>query len=235
MKKHTCLLMMMLITSTLLTIDNLSAQPLEAKKQEAYALGISMGFASYQISVAVQADKIKKDWAIGMALDSLANAKQFVSSINSAKNILDTEALDDTSIKALKANDNWPTFILRKYNEILAIRENYTAVLSKNSANLTNAYVLGVNIAIAEGHAQALTNAYVLGANHAIAEGHAQGGEVGRQTISISLNIAKSKAESLSLDLTLLNECITLTNGTAPMSEIYSKLISLRSTYQALL
>jgi len=222
MKKINCL--SLLIIFSLVFSVNISAQLFESKKGVAYALGLNMGFASFHASVAL-GETEKPGGRIGrmggsfnLSNGALKDALKHASSINESGIVLDLEKLKYYSTFTLSWEfDSDPSIfkstILPFYNDVVSIRESFTAVLARSSENLTNAYTLGVNIAIAEGQATV--------------------GEAARQVVYICLTNAKTYAQSLNLNLTTLNECILLAGGTTPMADIYAKIVSLRSSYQS--
>jgi hypothetical protein len=94
------------------------------------------------------------------------------------------------------------------------LRTTISVELSRQSSELAHSYNLGVNLGIAEVFASM---------------------DKARQTIYISLTNARTEAQALSLPTQDLDECIAFVGGTTPLSEIQSRLVTLRATYQATL
>jgi hypothetical protein len=187
-----------------------------------------MGLASFQASVALgektNVNKISTArYYAGIAIkDGIDMINQINTTANYQHLFLDIESLQSLykKHKEWSFGDNAESYnaaVQEEYNGIVSLREGYTAQLSKYSgmSNLVHAYTIGVNIAIAEGQATA--------------------GEAARQIVYACLVNAKSEAQILNLDVGPLNECINLINATTPIAEIYSRIVSMRSTYQSTL
>ncbi len=114
-----------------------------------------------------------------------------------------------------EANENYVNYVKGMNDDIVALRTSYSVKLSRASADLANAYNLGVNLAIAEGQTTA--------------------GEPARQIVYASLINARTAAQALKLDMSELNVCIELTNGRTPLEEVRNRIQSVRTTYQSLL
>ncbi len=216
----------LVIFFALLMFLSIGVQLRAQTNQQLYILGVHMGLASFQASVAVGE---KSNTSI------ISNARYFtdiamkdgiamINQINTTANyhplFLEIEGLQNLYKKHSQWSfdndaESYHTAVQQEYNGIVAVREGYTAQLSKYTglSNLVHAYVMGVNIAIAEGQATA--------------------GEAARQIVYASLVNAKAEAQALHLDLGPLNECINLINATTPIAEIYTKIVSTRSTYQS--
>jgi hypothetical protein len=212
-----------IIFATIFTVSGfgLSAQ----SKSDLYILGATMGFASFKASFVLNAPNYSE--SVGTAWELIApnlrDADKLVNSVNSrTPGFLDKGNLDEIlkyygSGGIAANNDDFKAskeFLTRYYNNIVTLREGFTAQLARKSASngLVHSYVLGVNIAIAEGQATV--------------------GEAARQIVNTSLMNAKIEAQALGLDLTSINECINLINASTPIGEIYTKIVSLRSTFQ---
>jgi hypothetical protein len=210
-----------LLPVALLTVLMSPASKLSAQSSgQLYALGFNMGLASFQASVVTGGsndfDFVQQAWwSAGQALGSAVKVRD---EINSSRALLTDTGLEKFPGMFLNVRSDDIGYYKEAgkdlYSRIVAIREGYTAQLAKNGMNnLLHAYVLGVNIGIAEGQATA--------------------GEAARQIVYSSLINAKSEAQALDLDLNPLNECISLANTTTPMAEVYQKIVSLRSVYQS--
>ncbi len=193
--------------------------------KQLYILGVHMGLASFHASVAVgeknNLEAMKQ--AIYVSGTSVKDALSMVRQINSVASyhpFLEVDALQNlyqAYFSSIDQNDiEYARVVVKNdYSGIIALREGYTAQLSKYNgmSNQVHAYVMGINIAIAEGQATV--------------------GEAARQIVYASLVNAKTEAQALNLDLGPLNECISLINATTPIAEIYTKIVSMRSTYQS--
>ncbi len=205
-----------------LSASGLHAQTLAQKKPEAYALGVSLGFASFQMQVASN-QKVGNHPGYWEALGSLSRAVDFARSISAAKdapaNLPDPTRLDGmvkSGRNTLEQTDeNQLSTARSQYEEIVAFRSSYAAILSKTSADLTNAYNLGVNLAIAETQTTA--------------------GEPARTIVYQSLTNARTAAQALKLDLAELNVCIEMAGGNTSLEETRKRISSVRTTYQSLL
>lgn len=246
-----------LLPIALLALVMLPAGRLPAQSTgQLYALGIHMGFASFQASTLL--DKTDPgERPIALTLDSVKDAAILKHQVNADFSsvrvpvhtgmILADDRLEElvqglqlllenAHTTAKKPDQNWldrlANVLLQLgrddpadakdfvevhraiYNSIVAARDSYTAQLAKaGRSDLVHAYVLGVNLAIAEGQATA--------------------GETARQIVYSSLINAKPEAQALALDLSPLEECTSLANTTTPMTEVYAKILSLRSVYQS--
>jgi hypothetical protein len=202
--------------------SSVHAQTLAQKKPAAYGLGVSMGFASFQLQVAATKHVNDQD-AYLQAVGSAAGALKFVRSINEAKdapaNMLDPNVLDSyvkvSNNVAQQSDENYVYIVKRQYEELVAVRSSYAATLSRVSPDLANAYNLGVNLAIAEGQTTA--------------------GEPARQIVYASLVNARGAAQALKLDMSELNVCIELAGGKTSLEELRNKISSVRTSYQSLL
>jgi hypothetical protein len=202
--------------------SSVHAQTLAQKKPAAYALGVSMGFASYQLQVL--AIKHGDGLVYRDAAASASGAITFIRSINEAKdapaNMLDPAILSNV-VGVSRSSVSFPTeeqfvdYIKSQYDQLVAVRTSYSATLSRVSPDLANAYNLGVNLAIAEGQTTA--------------------GEPARQIVYASLVNARSAAQALKLDMSELNVCIELAGGKTSLEELRNRISSVRTTYQSLL
>lgn len=194
--------------------------------KQLYLLGVHMGLASFQASVAFgEKNNVSiisnARYFAGIAMkDGIGMINQINTTANYHPPFLEIEGLQNLYKKRSQwsfGNDaeSYRFAVLEEYNGIVSLREGYTAQLSKYTglSNLVHAYTMGVNIAIAEGQATV--------------------GEAARQIVYASLVNAKAEAQALNLDLGPLNECINLINATTPIAEIYTKIVSMRSTYQS--
>jgi hypothetical protein len=198
-----------------------SGSLLAQSTKQLYAVGVNMGQASFYASVAQDENNYDHMLSVrDLALESLKNAVTFIDTINNASPFL----LDIDALKSLIENQTVSSNNKSYYNNILnpqlhdriiTLIDGFLEKLTQdpNMSDYEHAYTLGVQIAIAEEQAAA--------------------GEAARQIVYISLNSAKSAAQELDLDITPLNECLILSSGTAPMKDVYTKIVSLRSTYQS--
>jgi len=206
-------------------------------KNQLYLLGFNIGLADFQASAttyfAQSQDKSCADQAWGLVLhsaqDSYILIRDQINPGSTIKPFLDLEFLKRTifdpelrqeGLEAVSL-DRTVDVALRQNAFIQTVRDTYSAKLASYSK--WNTASIG------------LRHAYLLGLHIAFAEGYSTLGDEKRQIVYSSLVTAKVDAEALGLDLTELNECILLTNGTKPMDEIHQKIVSLRTKYQGLL
>lgn len=176
-----------------------------------YSLGVHMGLASVQAAVAMgRKDSDDIGDPVNLAMSALNAAVVEENAINAS---LQPPLLEVMPYPRSDAFENLPRF----YNNVVAFRTGITATLAKDSAraSLVHAYDLGVNIAMAEAGATA-------GAT--------------TQQVLASLTAAKPDALALQLDTAGLDQCVVLlTDGTVEMSDLYTKILGVRSAFQALL
>ena len=205
------------LATILVTLLILSAPKLHAQSTgQLYALGFNMGLASFQASVVAGTTDPNMGWsALDEVSRALFTAEKLARDMNSSS--FPSGELDHWLKYALQWHNFRPEFreaYQTLYNTIVSARDGYTAQLAKSGrSDLVHAYVLGVNIGIAEGQATV--------------------GDAARQIVYSSLINARLEAQALGLDLNPLNECIYLANTTTPMREVYAKIVSLRSIYQS--
>jgi len=198
-------------------------KPADAQtKGQLYALGVQMGLASYQASVANSATtdiqlvksaralaSFSLRQAVSTANDINAAAKAFVVEDNDIRGMIGEYEINNPDDEWLRAN------VSREYQDIIVIRERITAHLAQSPSW------------------SALVHGYVLGVNMGIAEGHASGGDAFRSRVATSLGNARNEAQALGLDLTALNTLISLNASTAATKEVYQQISSVRSTFQS--
>ena len=214
--------------------STLSAQT----KNQLYQLGLGIGLTDFRAStchsfvLARNLDSALGAWHL-MEI-SRQNAYEFIrdqiNPVARVKPFLDMELLTSSQFDPKREIEKPPpagsvdSFMAAIKNESMVIetaRDAYSGTLgmyskiNNRAINLHDAYLLGVNIATAEGHSTL--------------------GDAERQIVSSALLSAKENAESLSLDLAPLNECILLSNGTTPMDALNKKIVSLRVAYLSLL
>jgi hypothetical protein len=93
-------------------------------------------------------------------------------------------------------------------DSIVAARESLTVEFGRKSSDLGQAFILGVNMAIAEGHSLL-------------------GPEV-REVVYQSLSDANVSATALGLELSRLQECIDWAHQSASSSELHTKITAVR-------
>lgn len=176
----------------------------------AFALGIQMGFASMQRTQPGDADAYRYGGCGSNGGPALS--KRALEEANKQAGVLTSRGYPLPSNElagwAAKTHCSVPSL-----EEIEFVRSAISAALSNKSTPHAQAYNLGVNLGIAEGFSST-------------------GNDVNRQVVYLSLQDALKSAQDLKLDTTTLNECLLLAKGATPLSEIRSKLNSLRATYQ---
>ncbi len=198
-----------------------------------YTLGVHMGFASFRASMAA-GEKEKSVLTVNLlyAEASLNDAYQLLPVVNGQL----------YSLYALDANSLWNVLkITHDYNSITnASIENlkqYAQLVMTNTNSVRDAYsgkLAGIPNRPEFGHS------YILGINLAIAEGQATVGEAARTVVVTALNNARNEAAGINrtytihgLDLAPLNEAISMASGTTTMAEVYTRIISIRNVFQS--
>ena len=194
-----------------------------------YTLGVQMGLACTQASIAISTESNRGSIdgpAFKLAMEALKGALITTKAINTAYNgptlFLDFHPL--AGLVNSSSNNTQPKIdislnkkILENfYSRTLSVRNSYTkelAELHKDAISQLHAYLLGVNLAIAEAQASV--------------------GEAARQIVSASLAVAKNEAQVLSLDTSRLDECIALLKGTTAIQTVYTKISAIRVSYQS--
>jgi hypothetical protein len=111
---------------------------------DAYGFGVQLGFASYQLSAGQSPESAR----MPLVLDALARARQFGERLGNIVEGLDVSALDQI-VAELKAP--WPSFP-SECSKLVSLRdEAYSPAIFAALPRFGDAYVLGVNLAIAEG------------------------------------------------------------------------------------
>ena len=207
---------------------------LDQRRPQVYAMGVNFGITSYISSALACCQHLRSTQMIRGAQDGLTNVTIDLVAINSSAGApqdflpfhevqqLKTEyssmaSADDSCLRAVVCAvlgiGGGSAKLSRLFEQLVSLRDGITARFAKLSKPLTDTYVLGVNVGIAEGHATM--------------------GEPGRQVVFSSLMNAKAAAQQLGLDLSPLDACITLASGTTPMAEVHQRIISMRATYQS--
>ena len=202
--------------------------------QNNYALGVQMGFSSFWASKAAgeQHSNVNRTSFLHSALQSLGSARDMVPVINApygAYPVLKGDEINqcyDFGANLWSRCDdenNCKKGCQDCFNRINGIRDSYTAQfasLTPDHSYFGHAYLMGVNIAIAEAQATV--------------------GDDARVIVLSALNNAKSalvefNKQRPAIDIRPLDESILFASGTTPMTEVYSKILSLRTTYQSLI
>jgi hypothetical protein len=203
----------------------LAGRSWDTKKPQLYALGVEIGFASVHSVAAASTSDIDKIHAMDkltvtdiLALEPLAtsiaqNGGPQLAPIDSAQ-LLAQNAFTLPDLKRMLGVVS---------NSIVSARDGMTATLSKNSPAATNAYLLGVNMGIAEAQATV--------------------GEPARTIVFQSLINVRNAALALGLATTPIDQCLYFEGAAATpaatahlaMPELYTQILSARSTYQNLL
>lgn len=189
-----------------------------------YALGVNMGLASVQAAVATGKSSVEGIVStLSLAASALYTAIAEETTVNKSLQppLLDLSGIQQfANVDLIKSATAWDpgdlaTFVNRCYNDVVAVRTGITATLAQDPsrASLVHAYDLGVNIAIAEADA-------------------ASGATT--QEVLANLTAAKPDALALQLDSAGLDQCVTLlTDGTVRMADLYTKILAVRSAFQA--
>lgn len=198
------------------------ATPNQLTNGQLYALGVNIGGASVQVSVAMNeksdANKIAK--AREIALSALNHCIDQVSAINakSQSPLLDLAGLKNlvsSQTNGVNQADVQSPLTVAFYNTLVAQRSAITATLAQDPSRsmLVHSFTLGVNIAIAEAQATV--------------------GQAARQVVLQSLTLAEPDAQALQLNTGALDECIALAgDGTTPMPDLYTKIVAVRAGFQ---
>lgn len=221
-----------------LTATTFLASPMTARAEviaqlngQSYAMGVNFGIGSYFASGLATVPSMRNLQIIEAAKDAFSMAGSSLAGINAATDAPPDFLPADEVAQITFAYFHW----LEKFQggkicegcisdgldfqtqlvHIEGTRDAITAKLSRVSAGLTNAYVLGVNMGIAEGHAS--------------------GGDQYRQIVGASLQNARAAAVALGLNVSQLDVCIGMVNSSTPMSEIYHKIVPVRTTFQSLM
>jgi hypothetical protein len=136
------------------SVPAVAAGPSGAMKAQYYALGVEMGFASVHSVAAANGRSVDNIRAMkALVVADIFAIEPLATSIAQAGGPqlapLNTADLDFVSQNAISITDARNDFS-NVSNSIVSARDGMTASLSKTSPVDTNAYLLGVNIGIAE-------------------------------------------------------------------------------------
>lgn len=182
----------------------------------AFGLGVSMGFASFQATV-----QSLDGWAATDA--ALARARTFANLVKGPVPNLDAAALQALRAERIKENQHYqsinnPNHLVTRqsyyYSRIVPLRGLYAGTIRQASKPMGDAYDLGQTISIAEAQATA--------------------GEPARQIVRSSLVNARVPAANLGLPAKDLTDIIQQIDQGAPLNSIYGQITYLRGKYQSL-
>ena len=174
----------------------------------AYGLGVSMGFASFQSVVGGPGY-----WP---ARDALVQAKAFANQLKVGFPKLNAATLDEMINHLNKMPEGtWSAALGNVAPRIVTTRGEYSGTLQQASKRAGDAYDLGVAISIAEAQATA--------------------GDPARQIVRASLINAKAPAGRLGLPVDEINNILIIINRGAPMNSVYNQVTYVRGKFQALL
>lgn len=182
--------------------------PVQPSAAQAYGLGVSMGFASFQ--------SIVGGGGYWPARDALVQAKGFANQLKGGVPNLNVAALDEM-INHLNQmpEGNWQSSLSNVAPRIVTTRGEYSGTLQQASKRAGDAYDLGVAISIAEAQATA--------------------GEAARQIVRSSIANARVPAKRLGLPALELNNIVTQIDQGAPLGSVYNQITYVRGKYQSLL
>jgi hypothetical protein len=177
----------------------------------AYGLGVSMGFASFQ------ATTLRDRWGDAY-WEAVKQARQFAHLVQGAVPELDPaplRVLDQEFVNDVNARIDTDAKQGSYYSRVLALRGQYSSTLHQATKQLGNAYDLGVAISIAEGQATV--------------------GEPARGIVRSSLVNAQALATNLGVSTSELAGIILQIDQGVAVNGIYGQVTQLRGKYQALL
>ena len=176
----------------------------------AYGLGVSMGFASFQ------ATTLRHTWGDAY-WEAIKQALRFAKLVHGPVPALDPaplKVLDSEFASDVNARVDVDAKQGSYYSRILALRGQYSATIRQATKQMGNAYDLGVALSIAEAQATA--------------------GEPARAIVRSSLVSAQTPASSLGLSTSELAGIIAQIDQGTALQSIYGQIVSLRGKYQSL-
>jgi hypothetical protein len=181
--------------------------PPQVSAANAYGLGVSMGFASFQSVVGQH--------GYWLTRDALVQARGFANQLKNSVPKLNVATLGEMINHLNKMPGGWQPVIDNVAPRIVTTRGEYSGTLQQASKRAGDAYDLGVAISIAEAQATV--------------------GDPARQIVRSSLMNAKAPAGRLGLPVNELSKIINQINQGAPMNSIYNQVTFVRGKFQALL
>jgi hypothetical protein len=182
---------------------------------DAYGFGVMLGLASYQLSASYTPEDARRP----LILDALSRAREFGQRVGSIVEGIDVSRIDHL---VSRMNDKAPNF-LHIHDELADLRDHaYSNAIFNALPRFGFAYVLGANMAIAEGEVSYYASDEFAEAARKIAI---------HGLLNSQLYIDDLKGEEVVLDRQWIDELLAMFTAGKPNSEIHPRVQTYRVAY----